>query len=222
MPMENQSTQLPESFGNVPQNEEAPLELPQVTAEFRTVPKAAEDFGKVPQVAERKENHTLTVRETARMFDTAGVARTERSVINWCQPNRQGITRLDSYYDPNERKYYITPQSVEAVIQEEIQRAKKSTEGVDAETFGIPVAHVKHPTNGEQPIDSRKIQELEREVQNLKIANQVKDQFINLIKNERVGFIEKLQAASRTVGQLETKLHLLKPPSSVDEKQLPQ
>jgi hypothetical protein len=47
-------------------------------------------------IAERKENHTLTVRETARMFDSAGAARTERSIINWCQPNRQGITRADS------------------------------------------------------------------------------------------------------------------------------
>lgn len=54
------------------------------------------------------------------MFEAAGVARTERSVINWCQPNWQGIPRCDSYRDPNERKYQITPQSVEAVIQEEI------------------------------------------------------------------------------------------------------
>ena len=60
------------------------------------------------------------MREAARKFETVGVARTERIIINWCQPNRQGITRLDSYYDPNERKYYIMPQSVEAVIQEEV------------------------------------------------------------------------------------------------------
>jgi len=71
------------------------------------MPKDTEEFGKVPQHVERKENHTLTVWETARMFEAAGVARTERSVINWCQTNRQGIARLDSYFDPNERKYSI-------------------------------------------------------------------------------------------------------------------
>jgi len=68
------------------------------------------------------------------------VARTERSLINWCQPNRQGFTRLDSYYDPNERKYFITLQSVEAVIQEEIHRAIKSNDLQNSEPFGTPVA----------------------------------------------------------------------------------
>ena len=30
-------------------------------------------------------------------------------LINRRNTKRLGITRLDSYYDPNERKYYITP-----------------------------------------------------------------------------------------------------------------
>jgi hypothetical protein len=209
MPMENQSAPLPELSGHIPQNAEASFDVSQASAEIRMVPKYTENFGKVPQVAERKENHTLTVRETARMFEAAGVARTERSIINWCQPNRQGITRLDSYYDPNERKYYITPQSVEAVIQEETQRLNKS----GSESFGIPVAHVKHFT-AEKTIssDKRKVEELEREVKDLKIANEVKDKFIEFMKNERAGFIDKLVAANRTVGQLETKLNQLDGP----------
>ena len=70
--MENQTMQLPELPGPVPQNAETSFDVPQAAAEFRTTPKAAEDFGKIPQAAERKENHTLTVRETARMFETAG------------------------------------------------------------------------------------------------------------------------------------------------------
>ena len=102
-----------ERFGNVRNDSES----------FRMVPKGSEAFGKVPQPSARKENHTLTVREAARLFEAAGVARTERSIINWCQPNRQGLTRLDCYFDPNERRYYLTPQSVEMVIQEEKDRA---------------------------------------------------------------------------------------------------
>lgn len=209
MPEENQSSPQPESFGAVPHNAEGSIAIPQASAEFRTVPNTAEDFGKIPQVAERKETHTLTVRETARMFEAAGVARTERSVINWCQPNRQGIARLDSYFDPNERKYYITPQSVEAVIQEEIQRVKKSSEPSVSEQFGSPVAHVKHPGNSAGPANDRRFNELERENMDLKITNRAKEIVIERMQMERNGFIEKLLISSRTVGQLETKLHQL-------------
>lgn len=214
MPMENQSMQLPELPGPVPQNAETSSDIAQASAEFRTVPKGAEDFGKVPQAPERKENHTLTVRETARMFETAGVARTERSIINWCQPNRQGIARLDSYFDPNERKYYITPQSVEAVIQEEIQRANKLSDAPGSETFGSSVAHVKHfPTTAvTKAADERKVQEMEREIMDLKIANRGKDYLIDQLKGERTGFFDQLLSANKTVGQLETKLHLLDEP----------
>jgi len=209
--MENQSSPTPELPGPILHNAEASFDVPQASAEFRTVPQAAEDFGRVPQVAERKENHTLTVRETARMFEAAGVARTERSVINWCQPNRQGITRLDSYYDPNERKYYITPQSVEAVIQEEIQRTKKTSEASDSEGFGNAVTHVKHPRNVTSA-DSRILQELEREILDLKMNNRGKDYLIGELNKERKYFFDQLLAANRTVGQLETRLNQLDGP----------
>jgi len=205
---------LPELPGPVPQTAATSSDVAQTSADFRTVPKDAEEFGKVPQVAERKENHTLTVRETARMFETAGVARTERSIINWCQPNRQGIARLDSYYDTNERKYFITPQSVETAIQEEIQRAKKSTDVPDSESFGSHVEPVKHSsaTATAKAADERKVQELEREITDLKITNRGKDMFIEQLKSERAGFFEQLMSANRTVGQLETKLHQLDGP----------
>jgi len=213
MPMENQSSLLPELPGPIPQNAEVSFDVPQGSAEFRTMPKPAEDFGRVPQVAERKENHTLTVRETARMFEAAGVARTERSVINWCQPNRQGITRLDCYYDPNERKYYITTQSVEAVIQEEIQRTKQSTDKSSSEDFGSRVAHVKH-TGNISSADEKRLKELEREIFDLKIANRGKDYLIDALNKERTSFFDQLLAANRTVGQLENKLNRFDVPKS--------
>lgn len=190
---------------------DSPSEVQSPTEEFRTVPNDAEEFGKVPQVAEGRENHTLTVRETARMFEAASVARTERTIINWCQPNRQGIARLDSYFDPNERKYYIKPQSVETVIQEEIQRSNKSNETPPSEPFGSYVAHVKHsPTIAmAKAADERRVQEMEREILDLKIANRGKDYLIDQLKGERTGFFNQLLSANKTVGQLETKLHQL-------------
>ena len=207
MPTENQSPQPPEPSGHIPQNLETSSDVPQASAEFSTVPNDAEEFGKVPQIAERKENHTLTVRETARMFEAAGVARTERSIINWCQPNRQGITRLDSYYDPNERKYYITPQSIEAVIQEEIQRSKQKSNVNDSEEFGSAVEHVKHSQPDTNRTDGRRIQELEREVRDLRITNRAKDMFIEQLKNERSDFFAKLLSAYQIAGRLEPKLN---------------
>jgi hypothetical protein len=216
MSTENQSMSLPELPDRVPQNAETSSDVPQGSADFRTMPKAAEDFGTVPQIAERKENHTLTVRETARMFEAAGVARTERSIINWCQPNRQGIARLDSYYDPNERKYYITPQSVETAIQEELQRMKNKSEVSDSEQFGSSVTHVKHSpaTAKTRASDEGKVQELEREIMDLKIANRGKDYLIGELNKERKSFFDQLLAANRTVGQLETKLNQLDGPDS--------
>ena len=57
------------------------------------------------------------------------------------------------------------------------------------------------------PPDDQKVQELDREVYNLRIANEVKDKFIEFMKSESAEFIEKLTDANRPVGQLETKLN---------------
>ena len=67
------------------------------------------------------------MREVARAFENAGVPRTERSIINWCQLNRQGVARLDSFFDDNEGRYYITQQSVDRAVEEE--RAKQTAAG---------------------------------------------------------------------------------------------
>src|SRR5579859_4502099 len=91
-------------FGTVPHGSDSFGTIQNDSESFRTIPQASEAFRTTrAEGSERKENHTLTVREVARMFEAAGVARTERSVTNWCQPNKSGIARLDSYFDPNER-----------------------------------------------------------------------------------------------------------------------
>src|SRR5689334_1680094 len=91
---------------------------------FGTLRNDTEIFGTFPNLSERKESHILTVHATARMFENAGVPRTERSITNWCKPDANGVSRLDCYLDPNERKFYITPQSVERAIEEEKSKSK--------------------------------------------------------------------------------------------------
>ena len=155
------------------------------------------------------------MREAVRLFEAAGVARTERSITNWCQPNRTGIARLDSYFDPNERKYFITPQSVELAIEEEKAKAAKlnqpseafGTVPHDAEDFrntqkGAEKAEPDFPNRSQ----SREIKELENEIRDLQITNKAKDIFIEKMEKERNGFFEQVISANRKMGELEAKL----------------
>ena len=199
--------------------------LPNDAASFRTLPQVSESFGKVPHVAEsfgtvpnsseafrapsvRRENCTLTVREVARLFENAGVARSERSITNWCQPNRQGIARLEAYFDPNERRYFITPQSVEAVITEEKARAAKA----NAEPLPHPAKSFRTERKDAEPhwkedaSSVGNLAELSRELRDLEITNRVKDMQIERMEKEREKMLQQLVETSRTVGQLETKL----------------
>lgn len=206
--------------------------VPKPTESFRTVPHASEAFGKIPQSsegfrsipkgAERNENHTLTVREAARLFETAGVARTERSIVNWCQLNGQGVARLDAYFDPNERKYFITPQSVELAIAEEKAKAAKVNE--PSEPFGnVPKDAERHGKTGRssEPANDD-IKSMEYEIRDLQITNKAKDMFIERLEKEREafaierqGYVEKLMSFNHRVGELETQLlQLAEPPAN--------
>ncbi len=204
---------------------------------FRTIPNGSESFGNVPQASEafrtppsvRRENCTLTVREVARMFEAAGVARSERSITNWCQPNRQGIARLEAYYDPNERRYFITPKSVEAIIAEEKAKAAKanaepSTHGAEefrtsaqngSEQFRAAPnsAESTRPKSSGMELEGE-LAELKKENFDLKLTNRGKDYFIEQMQTERERLLQQLVETSRTVGQLETKLLGLNKPST--------
>lgn len=208
-----------EEFQNIPQGSEPFGNLPNASASFGNVPNHSEPFRIVPKAAERKENRTLTVREAARMFEAAGVARTERSIINWCQPNKTGIARLDAYFDPNERKYYVTLQSVELAIAEEKAKAAK-VNSEPSEAFRNDSAELKNLRNqsssekraGSED-DTENVKALEREVLNLKILNNGKDYFIDKLQTERNTILTQLIDSSRKIGELETKLLQLEAPS---------
>jgi hypothetical protein len=204
-----------EHFRTVPNGSEPFGNLPNASEDFGTVRNTSETFRTVPHVSERKENHTLTVREAAKMFETAGVARTERSIINWCQPNRTGVARLDAYFDPNERRYFVTPQSVEAVISEEKAKAAKINTPEISENFGkIPNdTHRKSETTPPPFEDVGKVRELEREIMDLKIANRGKDMFIEQMGKDRAMLLQEVSSSNRRIGQLETRLLQLGAPA---------
>jgi hypothetical protein len=208
-----------EAFGTLPHSAEACGTMPKVAESFRTVPHSAESL----PPSDWRESYTLTVRETARLFETAGVARSERSIVNWCQRNRQGIARLDAYYDPNERRYFITRQSADTLIAEEKARAAKNnaepvpqpaedfgiTAKSDAETFR-KTPNIADQTNFRPTPDSDELAELRKENLDLKITNRGKDYFIEQLQQEREGLIKQVVDSSQRVGQLEAKLLQLK------------
>ena len=190
---------------------------------FGTIPNSSETFRTIRNNAERKESHTLTVREAARMFENAGVARTERSIINWCQPNKLGVPRLDAYFDPNERKYFITEQSVLLAIKEEQAKADNRATSENVE----PSAGVRKDSEDRsvkrRPDGAEEITVLQQELMDLKITNRGKDYFIGQLQKEREAFtverkeyVEQLMSFNRQVGELETKLRQLGAPKVDD------
>ncbi len=209
-----------ERFGNVPHVAETFGSVPKGSETFRTMRNDSASFRTVPNASERKQNHTLTVREAARMFEAAGVARTERSITNWCQPNKLGVSRLDAYFDPNERKYYITPESIDRAIEEEKAKAVK---GEPASEGNGPFPKASEPkastSNDRGNADTERTNELEKEILDLKILNGGKDYLINQLRTEREGLIKQVIDSSRQVGQLETQLRQLSAPRDGSEEE---
>lgn len=107
-----------EPFGTVP-HESAPSSAEEpLRAEWEREPSAS-SVPRAPRCGPEHEGLTITVREAARIFEESGVPRTERAITNWCNPNGRGIVRLDCCYHEGERKYYISPQSLQQAIVEE-------------------------------------------------------------------------------------------------------
>ena len=194
--------------------------FPQTSESFGKVPHAAESFRNLPNTSERTDNHTLTVREVARMFEAAGVARTERSIVNWCQPNPQGMARLDAYFDMNDRRWFITPESVESAIAEEKAKAVKPGqipfEPVAAILEPSEVQKYAVPSRRNAGTDADNSTGLEKELMDLRILNQGKDYFIEQLQKEREGLIEKLVSGSQRIGELATRLRQLAAPRKGD------
>ncbi len=193
--------------------------VPQSSESFSTVPHAAEVFRTVPNPAERGENHTLTVREVARMFEAAGVARTERSIVNWCQPNRQGIARLNAYFDMNDRRWFITPQSVESAIAEEKAKAAKVEQTHSEPEAPTPLRSETETdttrSHSNTDTDSAQLGTMEKELTDLRILNRGKDYFIEQLKLEREDLLDKLVSGSHRIGELETQLRQLAAPPEI-------
>jgi hypothetical protein len=198
------------------------------------LPKDSEGLGRASEVgsetdrkfrklSERTEEHTVTVREAAKIFEEANLPVTERTIINWCNPNKRGIVRLDCYFDEGDGKYFITPQSIEQVIKDESPKAKPSqhipfTSSESPNRISEPVGKVSEERpkvfegvpkdsemgsesfgNGaEEPVGEGgtkdgEIRKLRQQLMDEKILNKGKDFFIEQLKKDREAFAGERQ-----------------------------
>ena len=217
-PEQNNPSPVPsraDDFGKAPHGAADDGSVPQVTAPFRTAPQDAAVFRNQRQAAARSENHTLTVKEVARMFEAAGEARIERTIVNWCQPNRHGVARLDAYFDPNERRYLITAQSVDRAIKEEIAKGARRSESAEAlgDAANSPESESKSRKQFEDG-DAEAMADLRFKLRESEISSRVKDQVIAKLEKRYDDAHDKLLNYSRTLGQLETRLLQLEGPTA--------
>ena len=196
-----------ETFGTLPHDAET----------FGAVRKDSEGFRTLRNAAARTDQHTLTVREVARLFEQAGVPRTERSIVNWCQPNHQGIARLDAFFDTNERKYFVTPQSVTAAVGEEQAKQAASGAAPSAPANDAPKTSERSSRHSE---DMEAVEALRAKLRDSEITNRVKDQFIGMLEKdreklaaERENYVRELIGQSHRIGQLESQLHQIGAPA---------
>jgi len=161
-----------------------------------------------------EELHTLTVRDVVKMFDHAGVPRSERSISRWCQPNTQGEKRFDAFLDEKEGKgkYYITPESVRRVLEEE--KAKQSSNQPNLINQPTESHHLANDEEGSgASMDSQqRIADLEKEKFELTAGNKAYEMLVANQQKQISDFSSRVESLARENGILETKLLQLEGP----------
>ena len=159
--------------------------------------------------SEFSAEYSLSVEEASALCFEAGVPRSPRTLMRYCAHGHLDCRKIDT--ERNE-KYLISRGSLERRIQELLQVA---TTG-HVETHRDTTRH-NAPSRDTSRTDEQsgeleeKMKQLEAENFDLKVTNKAKDQLIQMVREERVGFIEQLTAATRRMGQLEERLQLMAP-----------
>jgi len=166
---------------------------------------------------ERRDEHTLTSLEVAKLFEQSGVPRSQRSVERYCRDGK-----LDCFHDPDEDRYYATSGSVETLIGllKEIQDRHRI---VAPDVPGSRTTAAKEDANpasdGASGSAAAKLRALESEVFDLKITNRAKDYFIDELKADRLRLAEDFKNlviefgnANRQIGELQSQVRQLEAP----------
>jgi hypothetical protein len=164
--------------------------------------------------------YTMTVEDASRLFSSAGVPRSPRTIDRYCKSGHLVCMKIET--ERNE-KYLITQDSVTERItelQQVIPTGHVQTEHDTSRHVETQPDMSRHDETPRQLSDDEKrklearIKELELENVDLKIANRGKDYFVEELKNERERFeaerkemVQQLIHHSHRVGELEGIIH---------------
>src|SRR5512143_317788 len=138
--------------------------------------------------------YTISYRQLEEMMAERGVVVDHTTIWRWIQryapqlekevrwyQGRQGVSRLDCYYEENDHKYFITPQSVERAITEELAKARElgvlpnPSEPVTEEKVEEPVRPPQPQPEAVSQNTQAQLHELELKNRDLEIATRAKD-----------------------------------------------
>ena len=161
------------------------------------------------QIVDVTKDYSLSVEEASALCFEAGVPRSPRTLMRYCAHGHLDCSKVDT--ERNE-KYLISRSSLERRIQELLQVATTGHVESQRDTTRHDAPSRDTSRSDEQSVElAEKVKQLEAENLDLKITNKAKDQLIQMVREERVGFIDQLTAATRRMGQLEERLQLMAP-----------
>jgi len=155
------------------------------------------------------QDYSVSVEEASALCFEAGVPRSPRTLMRYCAHGHLDCSKVDT--ERNE-KYLISRSSLERRIQELLQVATTGHVESQRDTTRHDAPSRDTSRSDEQSAElADKVKQLEAENLDLKITNRAKDQLIQMVRDERAGFIDQLTATSRRMGQLEERLQLMTP-----------
>lgn len=195
-----------------------------------------ERFGHQTKSRVRTQDHTLSVREVAKIFEEKGLDVTERTVLNWCHPNKKdGSYRLDCYFDPLEKKYYVTPQSAQTIIPKHsvgaVAQEKSPIQRQQYSESSEPIAEPPEEFWEDIPKDSSElveefpkaarhyIRQLELKQHTLEGEKQAQEHIIKKYEDMQDKVYDFVAGQGREIGQLQQKLALLEGSKNRDPQQ---
>ncbi len=183
-----------------------------------------------PKMKERRSDHITTVRTAAKTLEAAGYPITERTIINWCRPAKDGSAKLDCAFDDTEKKYFITRESLEQAMvdmrkanpPQPLPNFSEVPKEPDTNSEGAPKVSEKEGSdseNGSGKINGSEDPQTElRRLRRQAIddANKIEakdtmiDEFQKGIEKLVDSFTERLSAQSESVGELKAEVKQLK------------
>jgi len=179
-----------------------------------------------PKLKDKTDAHTVTIRSAVRLFEDAGVPRSPRTIVNWCNPNTEGVSRLDSWQDPKDHAYYITQESIEKVIAEEKAKGKYGNLPQPAAPVQQPAEELQQPAANEpervpqsDKDEGAELRELRRTTFEQGYTIKGKDIVIEQLQQAWDKLAERLERQSELVGGLQLENRQIKALQAPKEQQ---